>query len=101
MSNAKHTPGPWSVGIEGIRKMRYVVEGGGRDLATFDTEADALLCAAAPALLAALRATEARLTAAARAFYVGGKASAIQAALNGWEVDAEAARTAIAAAEGE
>lgn len=52
------------------------------------------------ALRTALDATEAKLTAVARAFYVGGKASELKAAFEGWKVVAELARAALANTKG-
>ena len=49
-------------------------------------------------LLAALEATEAKLTQAARAFYGAGNAKALREAFEGWRTTAEAARAAIAKA---
>ena len=51
-------------------------------------------------LLAALEATEAKLTQAARAFYGAGNAKALREAFEGWRTTAEAARAAIARATG-
>ena len=56
-----------------------------------------LLCSA-PDLLAALEATEAKLTQAARAFYGAGNAKALREAFEGWRTTAEADRAAIAKA---
>ena len=70
-------------------------------LDTFNAEhPDAALIAAAPELLEALKAIEGRITKAANAFYVSGKRSDLQAAFDGWKVDAQQARAAIAKAEG-
>lgn len=49
-------------------------------------------------LVEALRRTEKRLTACARAFYGAGSAKALREAFDGWKEDAEAARSALAAA---
>ena len=49
-------------------------------------------------LLAALEATEAKLTQAARAFYGAGSAKALREAFEGWRTAAESARAAIAKA---
>jgi hypothetical protein len=46
--------------------------------------------------LTALKRVEARLTAAARAFYGDGKRSSLQAALDGWRGEAEFARAVLA-----
>ena len=51
-------------------------------------------------LLAALEATEAKLTKAARAFYGAGNAKSLREAFEGWRTTAEAARAAIAKATG-
>ncbi len=76
------------------------------DIATVVVRLDGIpkletLFAAAPELLEALKAVEARLTAVARAFYVDGKAKALKAALTGWKDDIDPARAAIAKAEGD
>ena len=51
-------------------------------------------------LIAALEATEAKLTQAARAFYGAGSAKALREAFDGWRTTAESARAAIAKATG-
>lgn len=50
------------------------------------------------ALLAAAKGAEARLTAAARAFYVDGKPAKLREALHGWQDDIDPLRAAIDAA---
>ena len=95
----QHTPGPWYLNPRG-----WVVQSTG-DIVTRlecsnNKEADARLIAAAPELLAALEATEAKLTQAARAFYGAGNAKALREAFEGWRTTAEAARAAIARATG-
>ena len=66
-----------------------------------EAHANARLIAAAPELLEALKAIEGRITKAANAFYVSGKRSDLQAAFDGWKVDAQQARAAIARATGQ
>ena len=96
MSTDTHTPGPWAVdnqyihGPDGIRFLAVAGDGAG--------QANARLIASAPELLAALEATEAKLTQAARAFYGAGNAKALREAFEGWRTTAEAARAAIAKA---
>jgi hypothetical protein len=51
-------------------------------------------------LLAALETIEARLTRAARAFFIGDKVSKLREALDGWIDDVESARIAISQAKG-
>lgn len=105
---SKHTPGPWSyfdippmVNSQGV----FWVEHDGRRIADVfqqggETIQNAQLIAAAPELLEALKAVEARLTAVAWAFYVDGKAKALKAVFDGWKDDIDPARAAIAKAEG-
>ena len=108
MNKPQFTPGPWS-SVPYING-RLAIESDGDELtiALIDTihtvkdkseqEANALLIASAPDLLAALEATEAKLTQAARAFYGAGNAKALREAFEGWRTTAEAARAAIAKA---
>ena len=104
-SPRQHTPGPWDVETKGSRHfvdgadrltVAYLDRAGVRERA--EIEANALLIASAPELLAALEATEAKLTQAARAFYGVGNAKALREAFEGWRTTAEAARAAIAKA---
>ena len=94
----QHTPGPWTVdnqyihGPDGIRFLPVAGDEAG--------QANARLIAAAPTLLEALEATEAKLTQAARAFYCAGSAKALREALEGWRTTSESAREAIAKARG-
>jgi hypothetical protein len=114
MSNAKHTPGPWELRGGGPQSAHDIWSREHNIGETFcngsgnaseypplaESFANARLIAAAPELLAALEIVEARLTVAARAFFVGGKPSELRKALNGWIVDADLARDAIAKAKG-
>ena len=98
-SPRQHTPGPWHLNPRG-----WVVQSTG-DIVTRlecsdNKDCDALLIAAAPDLLAALEATEAKLTQAARAFYGAWSAKALREAFECWRTTAEAARAAIAKARG-
>lgn len=109
--NATHTPGPWNIRTarndEGYGLL--ICDEDQTILSRMDTwlgktpeaamEANARLIAAAPELLAALEAVEARLTKAASAFYVSGKAKDLQAAFDGWKADAHQARAILAKAK--
>ena len=53
---SKHTPGPWTAEPNSAHGISFSVEGGGRLITRFASAADARLIAAAPDLLAALRA---------------------------------------------
>lgn len=102
---SKHTPGPWHTGGKD-NSIIYAEDGYAvANAVTYhnrdrDSRADAELIAAAPELLAALERVEARLTAAARAFYVEGKPAAIRKAFDGWKDDIEPARDALNKAKG-
>ena len=103
-----HTPGPWHVedapdsGLIFIRSHPAEVSLANiRKGQDHPNEANARLIAAAPELLEALKAIEGRITKAANAFYVSGKRSDLQAAFDGWKVDAQQARAAIARATGQ
>lgn len=110
---SKHTPGPWTIGgsfsTENIHPALTIESPFGQVAAIVaencddddQVYADARLIAAAPDLLESLVRVEARLTAAARAFYGTGKRSALQEAFRDWKEDAELARAAIAKATGE
>lgn len=88
---AKHTSGPWTVVTGGPDQLTIAHRPGdglGSHIARLDArwlcdehggtiEANARLIAAAPDLLESLARVEARLTAAARAFYGTGKRSAL------------------------
>ena len=102
-----HTPGPWDVEPKGSRHfvdgadgltVAYLDRAGVRERS--EIEANARLIAAAPTLLEALEATEAKLTQAARAFYCAGSAKALREAFEGWRTTSESAREAIAKARG-
>lgn len=108
----KHSPTPWVVAasmlgiggehVEGVRDCdgMGIANCGNGEHGKANAARIALCVNAHDDLVSALEATEARLTAAARAFYVGGKPSALRAALDGWKADAEAARAVIAKAKG-
>lgn len=107
----KHTATPWQLAhspkfgdpfiTSSTGKLSITGTIGGANLA--EQEANAALIIRAvnshAALVAALRATEAKLTAAARAFYEGGKPSELRAAFAGWRDVAEPARAVLANAE--
>lgn len=63
-----HTPGPWTVTQRhvGVHRMHYIIFAGGKKLTDwvgdYDGEANACLIAAAPDLLAALKALTLGLT---------------------------------------
>lgn len=102
---SKHTPGPWTSDNSGCIDCVYARDALGADrriceMIGPDSTENATLIAAAPELLESLQRVEARLTAAARAFYGDGKRSKLQSALTGWKNDAELARAAIAKAIG-
>lgn len=97
-----HTPGHWAISKHATPdyapQFGVYSDDSSKDLAIIkgdNANADAALVAAAPDLLAALQAVEARLTKAAEAFYVSGKQKDLQAAFDGWKVDARQARDAI------
>jgi len=103
-----HTPGPWKLRQESLGGFIETKTGNplfavkplsmeGRK----DDHANARLIAAAPELLEALKAIEGRITKAANALYVSGKRSDLHAAFDGWKVDAQQARAAIARATGQ
>jgi len=101
-----HTPGPWHVSpdMRGVGNLPVAGVEDANDQAVAncgrggDSAANARLIAAAPELLAALTAVEARLTSVARAFYVDGKQKALQSAFQGWKDDITPARSALAKA---
>lgn len=101
-----HTPGPWTILPNTPHFVRAMHPAEGmQPVATvyhFDGElaANARLIAAAPELIEALEATEAKLTQAARAFYGAGSAKALREAFAGWRTTSESARAAIAKARG-
>ena len=103
---AAHTEGSWHIGLAATERAVYGKYG--EHIATLpdmlasdEVTANARLIAAAPELLEALKAIEGRITKAANAFYVSGKRSDLQAAFDGWKVDAQQARAAIARATGQ
>lgn len=102
---AGHTPGPWNYDTDDIgtwintdsdpapiAKMGKCTH--------FNTQANASLIAAAPEMLEALEKLEARITAAAHAFYVTGTRTDMGAALAGWKEENRAARAILARARG-
>ena len=97
-----HTPGPWHCNGQTVYgpltdgDRDYICTCG--DVVHDEHAANARLIAAAPELLAALTAVEARLTSVARAFYVDGKQKALQSAFQGWKDDITPARSALAKA---
>ena len=98
MNNDKFTPGPWYAEKFCIWAGDCFVAGTATGQGDPEQQANARLIASAPELLAALEATEAKLTQAARAFYGAGNAKALREAFEGWRTTAEAARAAIAKA---
>lgn len=114
MNTPTHTPGPWFAIPGPSFDLREIGRSAAfdplpiatvRPVATHSTPqtdaemvANARLIAAAPELLAALIACEAKLTAVCRAFYVDGKPAALRAASADWIKVAEPARAAIAKA---
>ncbi len=110
-----HTPGPWKVRVSHNGALRgYSIEHEDETLRSIvarnwehelceehgNSLPNARLIAAAPELLEALEATEAKLTQAARAFYCAGSAKALREAFEGWRTTSESARAAIAKAKG-
>ena len=88
----------WYFKLGSMGQALVIDEADGRNVAVAYDEKDAALLAAAPELLAALTAVEARLTSVARAFYVDGKQKALQSAFQGWKDDITPARSALAKA---
>ena len=97
MNKPQFTPGPWTF-AKGPHRIEVHTTPALAYAFSLSDEANARLIASAPELLAALEATEAKLTQAARAFYGAGNAKALREAFEGWRTTAEAARAAIAKA---
>ena len=106
--DTESTPTPWTAGLI------YECNNGGRNLCCTDPAmtwqigqiddgrySPELIARAnaAGALLEALKACEARLTACARAFYGTGNAESVRQAFHGWKDDIEPARALIAKCE--
>jgi len=111
---AAHSPLPWRVNGNHIEARpdpensdTYWAEVAYLDTEWFEriTEANAQFivraCNSHAALVEALEAADLRITACATAFYVDGNRKALQSALEGWKVDAQQARAAIARATGQ